>query len=172
MAVTRLVAITDAEALAAILVRNRAAMAALEPVRPDAYFTARGQRAIVQDALRRYEQGTALPRVILDADGAVAGRINVNEIVRGPQLKGVLGYYVDGARQGRGLATAAVGEVVDLAFGLLGLHRLEAGTKTDNVSSQRVLEKNGFTRFGLARHYLRLGGTWHDHVLFERINLD
>jgi ribosomal-protein-alanine N-acetyltransferase len=169
MAVTRLVATTDAEPLADVLRRNRKAMAALEPKRPEAYFSAKGQRAIIQDALRRYEEGVSFPRVILGPDDSVVGRINLNEIVRGPSLKGVLGYYVDEAHQGRGLASTAVAEVVNLAFQRLGLHRIEAATRLDNAPSQRVLEKNDFTRFGVARDYLRLAGRWHDHVLYERI---
>ncbi len=169
MAVTRLVAATDAEALADVLRRNREAMSSIEPQRPPAYFTAKGQRAIIQDALRRYEEGASFPRVILAPDDSVAGRVNLNEIVRGPSMKGVLGYYVDEAHQGQGLASAAVDEIVQLAFVRLGLHRIEAGTRLDNHSSQRVLEKNGFVRFGVARDYLRLAGTWHDHVLYERI---
>lgn len=172
MPVTRLVAAADAEALADVLTRNRTAMAELEPTRPEIYFTTKGQRAIIQDALRRYEDGVSFPRVVLSPDGDVVGRINLNEIVRGPSLKGVLGYYVDAAQQGRGLATAAVDEVVRLAFQRLGLHRIEAATRTDNAPSRRVLEKNGFTEFGLARDYLRLAGVWHDHVLYERINQD
>ena len=66
------------------------------------------------------------------------------------------------------LATGAVGAVVEHAFGPLGLHRVEAGTLVDNVASQRVLEKNGFERIGLARNYLHIGGAWRDHLLFQR----
>jgi len=76
---------------------------------------------------------------------------------------------VDEAHNGRGLCTRAVAEVVAYAFGDLGLHRLEAGTLPDNRASQRVLEKNRFERFGLARRYLLICGEWRDHVLFERI---
>ncbi len=172
MAVTRLVATTDAEALAGVLSRNRVAMAELEPTRPEVYFTARGQRAIIQDALRRYEEGVSFPRVILGPDDSVVGRINLNEIVRGPSLKGVLGYYVDAEQQGRGLASAAVDEIVGLAFVRLGLHRIEAATRVDNPASRRVLEKNRFIQFGVARDYLRLAGAWHEHVLYERIATD
>jgi len=76
---------------------------------------------------------------------------------------------VDEAHNGRGLCTRAVAEVVAYAFGDLGLHRLEAGTLPDNRASQRVLEKNRFERFGLARRYLLICGEWRDHVLFARI---
>jgi RimJ/RimL family protein N-acetyltransferase len=35
--------------------------------------------------------------------------------------------------------------------------------------AQRVLEKNGFRRIGIAHGYLRVGGRWRDHVLFQRL---
>jgi len=169
MPVTRLVAATDADALADVLHRNRDAMAAIEPRRPPAYFTPKGQRAIIQDALRRHAEGLSFPRVILDGDDVV-GRVNLNEIALGPARRGVLGYYLDARAQGRGLATRAVDEIVTLAFGRLGLHRIEAATRLDNEASQRVLERNGFRSFGVARDYLRVGGDWQDHVLYERIS--
>ncbi|WP_313403926.1 GNAT family protein [Aeromicrobium sp.] len=172
MAVTRLVAATDAEALADVLRRNREAMSSIEPQRPPAYFTAKGQRAIIQDALRRYADGLSFPRVILAPDDSVVGRVNLNEIALGPARRGVLGYYLDAEAQGRGLATESVAEIVALAFGRLGLHRIEAATRLDNGASQRVLERNGFTRFGVAKDYLRVGGGWRDHVLYERIDGD
>ena len=168
MPVTRLILPTDAEALADVLSRNQQAMVEVEPVRPDAYYTARGQFAIIQAALERHSAGLSLPRVILDGD-EVVGRVNINEIVRGPSMRGVIGYFVDGAVAGRGLASAAVDEAVRIAFGRLGLHRIEAGVKVGNDASARVLERNGFTRFGVARDYLKLAGRWHDHVLYEKI---
>lgn len=172
MVVTRLIAPTDAEAIATVLRRNREQMADVEPVRPDAYFTTKGQFAIIQAALERHANGTSIPRVVMDADGRVVGRVNINEIVRGPSMRGVLGYFVDRDCAGRGLATAAVGEAVHVAFARFGLHRIEAGVKVGNDASIRVLEKNGFTQFGVARDYLRLAGHWHDHVLYERIAPD
>jgi ribosomal-protein-alanine N-acetyltransferase len=62
-----------------------------------------------------------------------------------------------------------VGEACRWAFGPAGLHRLEAGTLTDNIASQRVLERNGFERIGLAPRYLHIAGRWRDHILFQRI---
>jgi ribosomal-protein-alanine N-acetyltransferase len=79
-----------------------------------------------------------------------------------------VGYWVAEDRNAKGLATAAVGELVTRAFGELGLHRLEAGTLVDNIASQRVLEKNDFDRIGLARRYLLIAGEWRDHILFQR----
>lgn len=75
-------------------------------------------------------------------------------------------------RNGRGLATRAVATIVEITFGELGLHRLEAGTLVDNIASQRVLERNRFTRIGVAPRYLCIAGAWRDHVLYQRTTED
>jgi ribosomal-protein-alanine N-acetyltransferase len=71
---------------------------------------------------------------------------------------------------GRGIATAAVAAAVELAFGDLRLHRLQAATLLSNHASQRVLEKNRFERIGVSPDYLRIAGRWQDHVLFARVS--
>jgi [ribosomal protein S5]-alanine N-acetyltransferase len=154
----------DAVELAALYRSNREFLAPFEPPRPDEFFTAEGQL----ERLDRQLEAGAHPFAILDGD-AIAGTINVSNVVHGAFRSANLGYFVDHARNGRGLATEAVGDVIEAAFGELALHRLEAGTLLDNVGSQRVLEKNGFERIGIARRYLFIGGDWRDHLLFQRV---
>lgn len=170
MNVTRLIALDDAPALARLLRANRDFLAPWEPVREEEYFTVQGQRAVVREALQRHAEGSMLPHVILGEGGAVAGRINLGGIVRSCFQSCGMGYWVDAAHNGRGLATAAVGELVRLAFEELGLHRVQAETLPHNGRSQRVLERNGFVRYGLAPAYLNIAGRWQDHVMFQRIN--
>ena len=79
-----------------------------------------------------------------------------------------LGYWVDAAHTGRGVATWAGEQVCAEALGL-GLHRVEAGTVRHNTASQAVLRRLGFTRFGTAERYLFVGGAWQDHHLYQRI---
>jgi ribosomal-protein-alanine N-acetyltransferase len=64
------------------------------------------------------------------------------------------------------VAPAAVSRAVQIALEDLALHRLQAATLLRNHASQRVLEKNGFERIGVARDYLRIAGRWQDHILF------
>jgi ribosomal-protein-alanine N-acetyltransferase len=154
----------DAGELAALYRANRDFLAPFEPVRPPEFFSAEGQTA----RLRRQLADDTHPFAILD-DGTVAGTINLFGIVQDGPESGVIGYWVDGSRNGRGLATAAVGEILEFAFGDLGLHRVEAATLVENVPSQRVLEKNEFERIGLARGYLRIAGDWRDFFLFQRL---
>ena len=151
--------VDDATELSAVLVANREVHAAFVPERSAHFFTVEGQRRRIEATEHLYG--------IFD-DGALAGVIMLSNVVRGPFQSANVGYWVDDARRGRGLATQAVADVAKLAFGESGLHRLEAGTLVDNLASQRVLEKNGFTRIGVAAHYLRIAGAWRDHVLFQR----
>jgi ribosomal-protein-alanine N-acetyltransferase len=157
----------DGEELAALYLANRDFLAPFEPVRPPEFFTADGQR----ERLQRQLDGETHPFAILD-DGAIAGTINVFHIVRESLQSCTIGYWIDGARNGRGLATGAVGEILSYAFGELELHRVEAATLVDNVSSQRVLEKNGFEKIGLARRFLRIDDEWRDFFLFQRLGDD
>jgi ribosomal-protein-alanine N-acetyltransferase len=154
----------DGGELAALYRANRDFLAPFEPVRPPEFFTAEGQR----DRLARQLEGETHPFAILDGD-AIAGTINLFGIVRESLQSGVIGYWVDHARNGLGLATGAVGEILAYAFGDLALHRIEAATLVDNVPSQRVLEKNGFEQIGLARSYLRIADGWRDFFLFQRL---
>ncbi|NUT18074.1 MAG: GNAT family N-acetyltransferase [Hamadaea sp.] len=99
----------------------------------------------------------------------IVGMISLTMIERGPVEAAHLGYWVAQSANGRGVATAAVAAMIDLAFGEMGLHRLEACTMLHNAGSQKVLGRNGFERIGLARRYLKIAGRWQDHILFQRL---
>jgi ribosomal-protein-alanine N-acetyltransferase len=82
----------------------------------------------------------------------------------------VLGYSLDGAAQGKGLAREAVGAVVDYAFATLGLHRIEANYQPNNDRSGKLLRSLGFVVEGYARDFLFIDGGWRDHILTSRTN--
>lgn len=159
----------DSSALAELQVRNRTYLAPWEPARPEGFFTDAGQRADLEAALERHERGDAAPFVILDDDGAVVGRLTLSGIVRGPFQSCAMGYWVARERTGRGLATDAVASALAHAFTALGLHRVQAETLLNNNPSQRVLQRNGFEQYGLAPKYLKIAGTWQDHLMFQRL---
>jgi len=66
----------------------------------------------------------------------------------GPPHDGVaeIGYGIAESRQGRGLATSSVLQLIEKARVAGGAHRIVATTALDNIASQRVLAKAGFTR--------------------------
>ncbi len=169
--VIRIVREEDAEPLARVLRANRDFLKQWEPIRGEEYFTADGQRRIIDDALLLYSGGIHLPCTIV-RHGELVGRINVNNIVRGSLQSGDIGYWVAETAGGKGVATIAVEAMVALSFGTLNLHRVGASTLVHNRRSQRVLEKNGFERIGLAPQFVRIDGRWQDHVMFQKLNPD
>ncbi|WP_456786184.1 GNAT family N-acetyltransferase [Cellulomonas sp. P5_C5] len=168
-AATRLLSVDDVEEVTSLLRENREFMAPWDPTRADEYYLVEKQLEIAEQNLEAHSQGTMLPLVVLDDTGAIAGRLNLNGITRGAFQSAALGYWVSKRANGRGLATRAVADVVALAFGELGLHRLQAETLFANAASRRVLSKNGFRLFGVAPSYLRIHGRWQDHMLFQLI---
>ena len=126
---------------------------------PAAYRSMR--RAVVQ----RARMGTCVPFAVR-VDGRLAGQVTVDNIVRGAMRSGDLGYWIDRAVAGRGMASLAVALVCDHAFGPVGLHRLQAAIRPENLPSQRLVERLGFRREGLLRRYLDIDGDWRDHAAY------
>ncbi len=64
----------------------------------------------------------------------------------------------------------ALREVINYAFFTLNLHRIEANIMPYNEASIKLVEKLNFKREGLAPKYLKINGTWEDHIHFSLIN--
>ena len=164
----RLVRTPDGAGLVDAYVRNREHLAPWEPARPDEYFTLEWQCADISKQIEGYTEGICLPLVIATAT-EVIGRVTLSSIVHGPLESAILGYWLDERFTGRGVISAAVAGVIEVARDQLGLHRLEAGTLPHNRASQKVLRTAGFECFGTAKKYLKIAGEWQDHRLFQRI---
>ncbi|AWB92411.1 GNAT family N-acetyltransferase [Aeromicrobium chenweiae] len=170
MSTIRPLSLDDVPDLVALYRTNRSFLAPWEPDRGEAFFTTDGQLSVVRNVLERRAQQLAYPHVILDDAQQVVGRITIENIVRWAFQSCTVGYWVSEQANGNGVASTALHEIMQLAFNDLGLHRIEAGTLSHNVRSQRVLEKNGFVRFGFAPAYLKIAGRWQDHALYQALN--
>jgi RimJ/RimL family protein N-acetyltransferase len=78
-----------------------------------------------------------------------------------------VGYHIDAAARGRGLATAGLGLISRWAFETLPIARLQLTTHEDNPASQRVAEKAGYTREALLRAWAAQRGTRVDLVMWS-----
>ena len=147
---------------------NRDHLAPWEPARAEEFFTPAGQSAVIDAKLALFAAGQEVPWVLLDG-GRVVGTITLTGIVRGPFLSAHVGYWIDKDFTGRGIGSAAVAFAVAAAREHLGLHRIQAATLKHNEASRRLLRGAGFEEIGLAPSYLKIAGSWQDHVLFQRI---
>jgi [ribosomal protein S5]-alanine N-acetyltransferase len=163
--------LSDAAGIAAMNARNRADIERVSPPQTEANFTVAGQAQRIAEILAQSALGSRAYWTIR-VDGVLAGDISLHSIHRGPVHTANVGYMVDAAFRGRGVATAALRLVVARSFGDLGLHRLDAGAMPSNLGSQRVLEKAGFTRVGVLERFLYVATSWQDHVLYEIVGAD
>jgi ribosomal-protein-alanine N-acetyltransferase len=99
-------------------------------------------------------------------EGRLAGEITLSSIQRGPFQNGFIGYWVDRALAGAGLAPEATVAVLRFAFEELSLHRIEVAIVPRNQASRRVVEKLELREEGVALRYLEIDGRWEDHVRY------
>jgi RimJ/RimL family protein N-acetyltransferase len=102
-----------------------------------------------------------------DGLGTVALHFNAVD----PALAEV-GYWLRREARGYGAATVAVRLVSGWAFRDLSIERLNLKTAVENVASQRVAERAGFTREGLLRAWNRTVDGRHDIVMFSLLPQD
>ena len=99
-------------------------------------------------------------------DGAFAGEINLNNVVRGAFQSATIGYWIDKSRAGRSLMSEAVVVLAQYAFEEMRLHRLEICIIPRNVNSRRVMEKLDIRTEGIAERFLEINGVWEDHIRY------
>ncbi|MFI8205099.1 GNAT family N-acetyltransferase [Streptomyces sp. NPDC085937] len=98
-----------------------------------------------------------------EADGALAGFVNINNIVEGGFLCGALGYGAFAHAAGRGLMREALDLLARYAFGPMRLHRLEINVQPGNAASIALARACGFREEGFSPKMLYIDGAWRDH---------
>lgn len=134
-----------AAAVLAFELANRGYFAASISDRGDEFFDHFAERHAA--LLAQQEAGLAAFHVLVAEDGSVLGRFNLLFTADGTAE---LGYRVAEHVAGRGVATATVRELCQLAGRRYGLRTLRAATSHENVASQKVLAKAGFISVGPA----------------------
>lgn len=162
----RLLGVEDAEDLFELRVRNHDFLLPWEPRRSGGPPTIENQRAQLEHAGQSARADRAYHFGIFRKDDGLVGTITLSNVARGAWQNATVGYFVDEAHNGKGYATEAIRLAAELAFGELGLHRVQAGVMPRNPASMRALEKAGFRREGLSPRYLQINGVWEDHVMF------
>jgi ribosomal-protein-alanine N-acetyltransferase len=160
---------TDVEEMGDYWGRNRQHLSPTQPHRDGGFWTVEGQRKRVERASNDVAVGRMYPFLVRE-DGRLVAEVGLSDVARGAFHSCHVGYSVDADRLRCGIASWAASAVADMAFHDLGLHRLQAATMVENVTSQRVLQRCGFDRIGVAAGYLAIAGAWEDHVLWQRIS--
>ena len=139
------------------------------PPRPGNYFDPEGFKEITRELLMEQDNHDAYMHIIRDVQGVMVGRINLS-VLGSDRKTAELGYRIGENYTNLGYASEAVKLVLDKAFHTYGLNRIIAGTATDNLSSKRVLLKNGFTFIRIIENDLQINNEWVHTAVFEITN--
>ena len=83
-----------------------------------------------------------------------------------------IGYWLDAAHQGGGIATAAVRLLVDHALGVWRLNRVEIHAAAENRRSRAIPERLGFREEGTLQQFQLVGGRYLDCVSYSMLAAD
>jgi RimJ/RimL family protein N-acetyltransferase len=98
-----------------------------------------------------WEAGACATYAVTDAQtGQLFGAIAIT--ITAAHAHGELGYWIGLPFWNRGYCTEAGRAMLELGFGVLGLHRIQARHLTRNPASGRVMQKLGMQLEGVHRH--------------------
>jgi ribosomal-protein-serine acetyltransferase len=119
-----------------------------------------GAREFVERYYKRWEHRAALLANIW-CEGQVAG-IAVYRTIDALNNRVEIGYALDEAFRGRGLATAVTRGLTDYAFDVLGMHRAVINCASGNLPSRAIPERLGYRHEGTSREATFVRGTYVD----------
>ena len=160
---------SDAEELFALINANRARLREWLPW-VDLTRSIAIVHGFVNESLRLGQIGRALRYAIVIGD-AIAGIISLEGIDR-QHRRASIGYWIDGACEGRGIMSRAAIALCDHGFGPLGLNRIEIHCGTENWRSRRIPERLGFTHEGDHRQREWLNDHFVDHAVYAMLAED
>jgi ribosomal-protein-alanine N-acetyltransferase len=109
---------------------------------------------------------------IREEDGGFVGSVGFNTLVYDRAARGEIAYDVVRARWRTGVMGQVLPPVLALAFGPLGLHRVEAFVDETNRASRGLLERHGFRWEGLLRGHGFWKRRFHDELIYARLATD
>lgn len=148
--------VTDAEDLFNFEVENRTFFEETVPTRGDEYYNPETFKKRLEALLEVQAIGGSCFYLIKDKDSSILGRINLVDIDEYDKI-GHLGYRVGQAHTGKGIASKALKILVETVTDE-DVKQIKAKTTTNNIASQRVLEKNGFERIGISSEEFEMNG--------------
>jgi len=113
---------------------------------------------------RGVRAGEFVQWAIVRDDDALIGTCSLFEL-SAANRRASFGYALASAQWGNGYALEAARLVVEHAFDVIGLRRLEADVDPRNLASLRLLDRLGFTREGLLRERWQVGDETQDSLI-------
>lgn len=148
--------VTDAEGLYKFELENRTFFEEMVPTRGDDYYNPEIFKKRHEALLEEQVQGGSCFYLIKDKDSSILGRINLVDIDEFHKI-GHLGYRVGQVYTGKGIANKALKILIETVTDQ-GIKQIKATTTTNNIASQRILEKNGFEIIATSSEEFEMNG--------------
>ena len=156
---------SDAEGLYATVDANRDHLTRWLPWA--AGQTLDGTRAFIRGTRRQLANNDGFQTAIVE-DGRIIGMVGFHG-VSWEHRSTSIGYWLAEAAQRRGIMTRAVRALVDHAFTVWQLNRVEIRAAVDNRRSRSIPERLGFRQEGVLRKAELVGDRYVDHVVYAKL---
>jgi ribosomal-protein-alanine N-acetyltransferase len=159
--------VADAQAWCEIRVRNAQWLRRWEmtkPKSPSYPSSLKSYLAMVAVMRREALLGHALSWAVTFG-GELVGHASLGGIVWGSERIGVLGVWVDEKFVRHGIGSITTAMVVDHGFHDVGLHRIVANIRPENMVARQGIEKY-FREEGLLVRQSYVDGAWRDHLCY------
>jgi ribosomal-protein-alanine N-acetyltransferase len=161
----------DFELLVKYQNENRSHLSPWEPSRTPQYFSLEETKKRVELSFKDFQLGSSISLAAFDKNKSeIIGLCSFSNIVHGVFQACNLGYSISENKQGKGLMFEMLQASILYVFTEYNLHRIMANYIPSNIRSSKLLDKLGFQREGVAKSYLKIAGSWQDHVLTSKIN--
>lgn len=117
----------------------------------DTFISVKQAEELIERLLYRYEMRKQIRwAIVLKETDQLIGTCGFHAIEE-EHWKAEIGYELHPDFWGKGIMTEVIQAAIQYGFNEIGLNRIEAFYDPENISSARVLEKNGFIYEGLLR---------------------
>lgn len=144
----------DAEELFKFETDNRLFFEEMTPGRGDEYFKFETFKVRHRELLAEQQDGKSKFYLIKDRSGDIVGRINLIDIDIINNVAEV-GYRVGKDYLGKGIGTEALNQLLKTE---LNIKKIKGKTTNNNIASQRVLEKSGFSQVCISDEVFEMNG--------------
>lgn len=119
----------------------------------------------IQAALQQFASGNGFHCGIW-SESELVGVIGLHYIDT-VNRKTSIGYYLGESHQKKGIMTQCTKAIIDYAFNELDLNRVEIRASVENIKSQAIPERLGFTKEGRLRSEERVQGRFTDSYVYS-----
>lgn len=140
------------------------------PKRKDDFFTLDHSEYMLEEELKKTRDGIFYRFYIFKKrESNIIGDISLYDVKYGHISSAFMGIKIDQEHSNQGVGSEVVSSIIDFAKNELNLHSLRVTIYEDNISSQKLFTKFGFTYDGKIKDLFYGTHGWMTHELYSLI---